>query len=152
MGSIKALVKSLEALPAKMQKASQIALNKEVPKLILDFKSRSPIDSGAYRSSWVAFYPSVGSNVFASVGIRNDDPKAAMLDQGATPHSFPWYFPSNKEKTGKLTESGGKIWAGGLNPGHSMTIGGAIDPVLFKNTARQLQITKAIANSVIKVI
>ncbi len=153
MGTFRELVTSINAIPTKMKKASQIALDKEARKLVVDFQQRSPVDTGKYRDSWMVFDPRFNPlGVYASVGIKNDDPKAGILDQGADPNTAPWYFPKSNSRSGKLIESGGKIWAGGLNPGHSMTIGGATGPVLFNNSNRQLQIANSIANSVIRVI
>lgn len=153
MDPLKKLIRDLNNMPSKMKKASQAALDKEIPRLIADFKKRSPVDTGAYRSSWVKSNTRFGSGkVIAGASIVNKDPKAFILDQGATPNTAPWYFPSRNNKSGKLKEFGGKIWAGGLNPGHSLTIGGSIDPVLFKNNARQMKIAKAVANSIIRAI
>lgn len=153
MGNIQELVRDLEKLPVRMKKASQAVLNKESRKLVIEFQQRSPVATGQYKAGWMSFIPRFNSSgIYASIGIKNEDPKAYMMDQGADIDSSPWYFPKSKSRSGKLVESGGKIWAGGLKPGHSMTIGGAIDPVLFNNSNRQLQIAKSIADSVIRVI
>jgi hypothetical protein len=153
MGTIRQLIKDLRASPSKMAKASKEALNKEIPSLIADFKARSPVDTGMYKESWAKFSPRFNSpGVFASAGIRNTDPKALLMEYGAEPGSAPWYYPGARKRTGKLAAMHGRIWAGGLNPGHSFTIGGAIDPVLFNNPSRQLQIANSVANKVIRVI
>lgn len=147
------LIRELNAIPSKMAVASQSALNAEIPKLIVDFQRRSPVDTGAYKQGWYKTTTRFHTpGILASEGIRNDDPKANLMEFGADPKSAPWYYPNKKEPSGKLKEFGGKIWAGGISPGHSFTIGGAIDPVLYQNNERQLQIAKSVADKVMKAI
>ncbi|MCP3683858.1 MAG: HK97 gp10 family phage protein [bacterium] len=147
------LIRELNAAPAKMAIAAQSALNAEVPRLITDFRKRSPVDTGEYRRSWRKINTSSSSpGAIAGVTIANEDPKASLMEYGSDTNEPPWYYPQKGIKTGKLAVSGGMVWAGGLNPGHTFTIGGAIDPVLFKNNARQLKIANQIADKIIKVI
>lgn len=147
------LIRELNAMPNKMVIASQSALNAEVPKLIVDFKRRSPVDTGGYKRGWNKITTRFHApGIMASAGIRNDDPKAHLMEFGADPKSAPWYYPNKKKPTGKLKEFDGRIWAGGISPGHSLTIGGAIDSVLYQNNDRQLQIAKSVADNVMKVI
>lgn len=147
------LIRELNAIPNKMVIASQSALNAEIPRLIVDFQRRSPVDTGAYKQGWyktnTRFHV---PGIMASEGIRNDDPKAQLMEFGAEPKSAPWYYPNKKKPSGKLKKFGGKIWAGGLSPGHSLTKGGAIDPVLYKNNKRQLLIAKLVVDKVMKAI
>jgi hypothetical protein len=153
MGTIKALIKDLNAAPAKIKAGAQMVLDQLMPSLITDFQARAPVDTGTYKASWIQFSPRFGGpGVIASAGAKNIDPKAAMMEYGATPRTAPWYFPNSRKSTGKLSEVGSRIWAGGLQPGHSLTVGGAIDPVLFKNKSRQLQIANAVAKQVLRVI
>ncbi len=153
MGTLKELIRDLNSLPKRMKQASQAALDSEIPKLVSDLQERSPVDTGAYRSSWKKSSPRFSpAGVLASASVLNDDPKAGIMNEGIAPGAAPWYFPSQKKPTGKLVESGGRIWAGGLSPGHALTIGGAMGPILLNNKDRQLQIAKTVANSIIKVI
>lgn len=71
------------------------------------------------------------------------------MDEGAEPNAYPWYFPGSKKKTGKLKVSGGKVWAGGLNPGHEYTVGGQTGPVLFDNQKRIDSLATKIADAIV---
>lgn len=146
-------IEDLRKLPEKMKKAAQEILDGEVPRLIAEFKERSPVDTGLYQSSWQKAPLRIGFRTMAGVRIRNIDyQKAEWMEYGAAPGGPPWYFPGPRKPTGKLTESGGRIWAGGLDPGHSLTIGGAIDAVIFNNDLRQEKIAKAVADNVMRYI
>ena len=154
MGTIGQIINEFKTATGRIERAAQVALNSVVPLLVQDLQKRSPVDTGKYKQSWrKSQSKSVDTRVMASVGVKNTDPKAPLMEFGAEPKTAPWYFPDSKRTpTGKLTEAGGRIWAGGLNPGHSLTIGGAIDPVIFKNNARQLRIANLVANHIIKAI
>jgi len=153
MTTLNAIIKELRTAHTRMTNAAQAGLNSVIPSLIQDFKARSPVDSGEYKASWKrANVKFTETNVIAGAAILNDDPKAHLMEFGAEPKTAPWYFPNAKTPTGKLKEQGGRIWAGGISPGHSMSIGGAITPVLFGNRERQLQIANIVANRVIKAI
>lgn len=146
-------IKELNVAPANMVIAAQSALNSEVPELIKDLQRRSPVDTGQYKGSWQKVSSRFSSpGIIAGVRIRNTDPKASLMEFGLDPGTAPWYFPNSKKPSGKLIESGGKIWAGGITPGHQHTIGGAIDPVIFENNDRQLQIANTVASRVVKAI
>lgn len=149
------LTRELEKMRANIVIAAQSALNSVIPSLIVDFKSRSPVDTGEYKSSWNRVTSRFSApGVIAGASIRNDDPKASLMEFGADPDSAPWYYPGSKsrKRTGKLTVSGGRVWAGGLAPGHASTIGGAINSVLYNNDERQLKIANLIANKIIGAI
>lgn len=149
MTTLSSLIVELKRYRKTIQARAQLALDKEVFSLIDDFRLRSPVDTGDYRKGWRRKI-SKFSDALAGALIVNEDPKAALMEYGAEPRSAPWYFPSSKAPTGKLTESQGRIWAGGLNPGHYFTVGGAIDPVLYRNEQRQLKIANAVASSVMR--
>ncbi len=153
MTTLNAIIKELRTAQTRMVSYAQSGLNSVIPSLIRDFKSRSPVDSGQYKQSWKqAEVRFSDTNVVASKKILNDDPKAPLMEFGAEPETAPWYFPNAKTPTGKLKEHDGRIWAGGLKPGHSLTVGGAITPVLFGNNERQLKIANVIADRVLKAI
>lgn len=153
MGTIRQLIKDLNKASGKMRRAAQVALEAEVPSLIQDLKKQSPVDTGEYKQSWRKVKARFSdTNILASVGIVNVDPKAPLMEFGADPETAPWYFPNAKKPSGKLKEFDGRIWAGGLNPGHSFTVGGAIGPVIMNNEERQLRIANSVANHMIKVI
>ncbi len=80
----------------------------------------------------------------------NDTPYAIFMEEGAERNKLPWNYPGvRKKRTGKLAIRNGRVWAGGLNPGHSKTVRGAIGPVLVDNNRRLNQLTKKIADAVI---
>ena len=71
--------------------------------------------------------------------VTNDTPNyGQFIVAGAPVGEAPWYYPNRNKKgqfvkgTGKLKKSGGRVWAGGLNPGHAKTIGGPIVQVFSK--------------------
>lgn len=80
--------------------------------------------------------------------MSNPTPYGIFMDEGAGVGKPPWNF-SGKSKTGKLVVRNGRVWAGGLNPGHSKTVGGATGPVLLDNPTRVNQLTNKIADVVI---
>jgi hypothetical protein len=148
----------LRNVPTKVKSNVNRALFSESSALKKDFQQRAPVDSGRYQRAWRISRDRLGSSgMFASVSIFNPtNSYGVFMEYGADINKAPWYYPGvTKKKTGKLTkannsEQNGRIWAGGLNPGHSKTIGGAIDPVLFQNTRRLLKLTKVIANAAIQ--
>lgn len=118
--------------------------------LLRDFKDRSAIDSGLFVGNWGIGRLPKSSRMFAGVSIFNRTPYAIYLDQGAEVDGPPWYYPGNRKKrSGKLIRRNGRVWAGGLNPGHSKTVGGIINPVIFQNERRISKLTNLIANTAI---
>jgi hypothetical protein len=146
---LRPFIANLKKMPDRMNKAALKPYKAELPLILRDLQSRSPVDSGTYKGSWKIKNASTRGVVLANTVFYNDDPKAHLMEFGAAPGEAPWYYPNSK-KTGKLTVSGGKVWAGGLKPGHQHTVGGAISPVLYKNNKRQLDLVNRIADSVSK--
>jgi len=113
-------------------------LYKKDKEIIALLRAHSPYDpeSGAphFRDQWMASKLKYGSsNVLAQLIVINKTPGyGQFMVEGVSPGQAPWYFPNKKRKTGKLTVAGGRVWAGGLNPGHDKTIGGPIVQVLNK--------------------
>ena len=68
------------------------------------------------------------------------------MEFGADKNTAPWFFPIKDSGSGRLTARNGRIWAGGRNPGHSKTIGGAIKPVLEENNDRLNRLANSIAD------
>lgn len=125
------------------------ALYEESQSLLDDFQSRAPVASGTFRSNWRLLKSRfLSSKVLASFTLSNATSYAIYMEEGARKNKTPWFFPGNKKPTGRLVESKGRIWAGGLNPGHSKTIGGAIGPILADNDKRKDQLTNKIADAV----
>jgi hypothetical protein len=107
-----------------------------------------------------------GKKPIASIKIGNYTPYyGQFVAFGARPQKAPWYFPGRHKKgkkkgqmksgTGKLKmatgEKEGRVWAGGLNPGHPKTIGGPIEQVFGKNSKEVQNMTKEITDEFIKV-
>lgn len=141
----------------KAKKNIRSALYEESKHILSDLESRSPVDTGFFKSNWkvrLSRFSSSGNIV--SVSITNKTPYAYFMEYGAAPHKAPWYYPNRdtkgrfKKGTGKLKISKGRVWAGGLSPGHSQTVGGAIGPTLFESKKRTDQLTKKIADAAVR--
>ena len=134
--------------------ASKI-LYKEDKKILALLKAHSPYDPDHkpagekhFRDNWKVTRPRFGSSkTLAGIKIINDTPDYGQFAAlGAEPNEAPWYFPHRdrstgrfKKGTGKLKLVNGKVWAGGLNPGHDKTVGGPIAQVLSKYTDKFTQ-------------
>lgn len=142
-------IKSIPSLNWKMQTGARVALYKEANTLLKDFEGRSPVDSGEYRRGW-----KMNKSYRGGIAVRifnSDTKKGSWMEEGVGEGEAPWYFSKGmKRKSGKLVVVNNRVWAGGKNPGHSKTVRGALDPVLFRNPVRQLNITKIIAEGIIK--
>jgi len=153
MSSINQMQRELKALGTKMRNSVKSTLQEEAPLLLADIKAHSPEDSGEFKSLWfIGKSRSIGRGSVANIVIRNTDSKASLMEFGALRNQAPWFYPGSKVKTGKLIVRHGRVWAGGLHPGHSKTVGGAINRVIYNNTRRQLKIVKKIANGLIEAI
>ncbi len=145
----------LRNLRTSMKSRISSVLYEESRTLLYEFQDRSPVDSGEYRSRWrllkSRFLP---NNTLASFTLLNDTSYAIYMEEGTEKFAPPWYYPHRssgkfRKGTGKLTVVNGRVWAGGLNPGHSKTVHGAIGPVLFDNTKRLNKLANKIADVVI---
>lgn len=142
--------RNIRTMATSMSGNIQRALYAESQNLLQDFKSRSPVDSGFYKRNWkVSRNRYRSGDVFASVNIYNRTPYAFWMEFGAPENEAPWYYPGTKKRTGKLIRRNGRVWAGGLNPGHAETVGGSINPVLAENEPRLRKLSNLIADSVI---
>lgn len=119
------------------ERVSKNVVYNHTPSLLADLKSHSPVDKGVYKEAWRMYKSHVGSALFG-YGFTNKDSKAGLIEFGGTPKTAPWYYPSKKKRTGKLVVRDGRVWAGGLNPGHELTVGGAIDNVFTFNRVRSI--------------
>jgi hypothetical protein len=125
-------------------------LYEESRTLLSDFQDRAPVDSGVFRNNWRLLRSRfTSSNTLASYTLSNATPYAIFMEEGAEKNKSPWNFPGKRKRTGKLAVRKGRVWAGGLNPGHSKTVHGAIGPVLVNNNRRLNQLTNKIADAVI---
>jgi len=139
---------------AKITEGSAIKANvsrllyKKDNELIDLLKEHSPYDpehkDPHFRDQWKASRKKYGnSKVLAQIIVSNSTPiYGQFLVAGAELNQAPWYYPNRirkgkkkgqfKKGTGKLTKVQGKVWAGGLDPGHIKTVGGPIAQVLTK--------------------
>jgi len=131
--------------------------------LINLLKEHSPYDPDHedphFRDQWKAVRKQYGnSKVLAQVIISNSTPNyGQFLVTGAEPNQPPWYYPNRvlkgkkkgqfKKGTKKLVKVQGKVWAGGLDPGHPKTVGGPIAQVLSKFTDK---FTQEVADEFVK--
>ena len=149
---LKTFITSLSNLPNKINKAAGIAFRKELTPILNDLKKRSPKEKGTYQKSWIITQKNVSNSLLGYAHFQNVDvvEKAVLMEYGAEPNAAPWYYPgAKKRKSEKLTVSLGRVWPGGIDPGHQFTIGGAINPVIYKNPQRQQEILENIGNAVI---
>mgnify|MGYP006935318940 CR=1 FL=1 len=130
-GTIKSFNKKVLPKVEKVLYKSENAIIKEL-------KAHSPVDTGTYASNWKAKRSRLRfGNSLAGLTITNSTPKyGQFIEGGAEIGEAPWYFPHRNKKgqfrkgTGKLKVADGKVWPGGLNPGHAQTVGGAISIVM----------------------
>lgn len=127
-------------------------LYEESSTLLRDFRDRAPVDSGDYRSNWRLKKSRIASpSTLASFSLYNDMSYAEYMEEGAEIGRPPWNFgvKARRSGSGKLVIRNGRVWAGGLNPGHSKTVFGAIGPVLVDNNKRLNLLAKNVADAVI---
>lgn len=158
--NIDAFIKKLAKIKAdKAFKAvASAALLKEEKKLLARLKAHSPVDSGYFASRWkIKRVKFQSSNALAGLSITNDTPDyGRFATSGAEPNKAPWYYPNRDKKgkfrkgTGKLKKSAGKVWAGGLNPGHDKTVGGTVENAL-KSAGFDGSFTKELSKDLVKV-
>ena len=139
----------LNAMSSKMRSGAKRALNAESRRLRSEFQSRSPVDTGEYRSGWKLRSGGTSGDGFASVVIYNENEISELMEFGALLKQAPWYYPSGKKRSGKLAIRNGRVWAGGIKPGHTLTFGGAIGSGLFRNSKRMQKLVKNIADGAI---
>jgi hypothetical protein len=124
----------------------------ESKSLLLDFKDRAPVDSGEFKSNWKLSKKRFSDkNTLVNFTLSNDSEYSVFMDLGAEKNKAPWFYPGKKKKrSGKLKIVNGRVWAGGVNPGHNKTVYGAINPVIFHNQKRINKLVNSVADSVIK--
>jgi hypothetical protein len=137
MGTLAELINSLRASKDKSRGGVQKAVNSIKRRLVSELQAHSPRDTGFYASNWKASLLRFGqAGSLAGLTITNDTPGyGQFMEIGAPMNAAPWYYPQSKKtgrfrKSAKLKVSGGRVWAGGVSPGHDKTIGGAINKVM----------------------
>ena len=151
MTALPKFINQMRSVPSRIAANLKVALYEESKLILSDFQARSPVDTGLYRTNWsLRTGRFSGVKTLASISIANATPYAGLMEYGGGVNEAPWYYPSSGSKTGRLTQSGGRIWAGGRSPGHSNTVGGAIGPALLDNESRLVSLTKRIASGVVE--
>lgn len=128
----------LRVMGDRIRQSTQKALYKNESFVLRELRKYSPKDTGKFASNWRARRLRFsGGKDLAGLVITNKTPEyGQFVEGGAEPGKAPWYFPHRDKKgrmkkgTGKLTLADGKVWAGGLSPGHDKTVGGAIKRVI----------------------
>ena len=150
MTSLRQISSELRNMTAKMRSGAKRALYAESQNLRSEFQGRSPVDTGKFQSRWgISRNRFAQGDSFGGVSIFNDNNIAELMEFGAGINEAPWYYPSSTKRTGKLAVKNGRVWAGGMKPGHTRTFGGAIGAGLFNNNRRLLKLTNKIADGVI---
>lgn len=147
----------LKKLRSSMKGNVRNVLFQESSLILQEVRERSPVDTGYFRSNWkVKLSRFTSTSKLASISVYNATPDYAIfMDEGAEKFKAPWYYPQRnklgqfKKGTGKLKEKSGRIWAGGKNPGHSKTIGGAITPAILNSQRRLKKLTNNVASAII---
>ena len=153
MSTFQEISADFKRLNSSMQKNVRNMLFEESKLILKDLEARSPVDTGFFKSRWkVTLSKFNSSGVISSISVSNDTPYAFWMEMGAPKFAPPWWYPNRDKRTGrfikgtgKLKERGGSVWAGGLNPGHEMTIGGAIGPALLNSKERMDSMTNNLA-------
>jgi len=128
-----------KAVPA-MAISVRNVLHEESTRWLRDLKNHSPVDTGEYKAGWRIARGSRSAGTLASVSIVNPTMGYGFfMEHGGEPGGEPWpHISRGVSRSGKLRFSGGRIWAGGLNPGHDKTVGGAIDKVFTDTQLNRL--------------
>lgn len=130
---LKTFISKMRVFGDNVRKSSQKALYRNESFILRELRAHSPKDSGTFAKNWRAKRLRFsGEKTLAGLVISNKTVGYGQFAaQGADPGQAPWYFPHAKTKpTGKLTVVNGKVWAGGLEPGHAKTVGGAISRII----------------------
>ena len=141
MDALSTLINKIKQSKEQIKKNAIRIMYKKDKEILQLLKDHSPVDTGTFRDNWKASrlrYKS--SDTLAEIVVTNATKNyGQFMITGAEPRQAPWYYPHRDSKTGKfkkgtgkLKGSGGKVWSGGLNPGHDKTIGGPIEQALSK--------------------
>jgi len=132
----------LRTMGDNIRQSTQKALYKNESFVLRELRKHSPKDSGTFAANWRArrLRFSGGTELAGLVITNKTVGYGQFLEDGAEPGKAPWYFPHRvrrgkkkgqlRKGTGKLKLVDGKVWAGGLDPGHSKTVGGAVTRVI----------------------
>ena len=157
-----------ELSSTKLGELAEKALHKSDAEIIAFLKAHSPYDpdkkaGSHYADNWKVRRLRFGTTKqLAGMTIINETPEyGQFMEEGAEPGSdkAPWYFPQRhktgkkrgqfKKRSGKLKAVDGRVWAGGLNPGHSLTVGGALS-FLAKEKGLVSNITIDVSSAIVK--
>jgi hypothetical protein len=109
-----------------------------------DLQARSPVDTGLFRSNWAMSRISKADNSL-SISVKNPTPYGHWLEGGADIKGPPWYFPSDRAKSGKLIVRKSRVWAGGLSPS-GFVVGGIT--IVVDNSKTEKRVVKALADGI----
>lgn len=142
-------INKLRTMGDRVRTSTQKALYKNESFILRELRKYSPKDKGTFAANWRARRLRFSSEkTLAGLVITNKTKDyGQFVEAGAEPGKAPWYFPHRDKKgqfkkgTGKLKLVDGRVWAGGLDPGHAKSVGGAIAKVISdKDLLRKLSV------------
>jgi len=118
-----------------------------------ELKLRSPLDKGTFRKNWDIRELGRTNSKSITFRLENRTFYAPWLDYGGEVGGEPWDWPNENNpgpisKSGKLQVWNGRVWAGGRSPA-GFVFGGIINPVIYYNSKRQLDMANHLADAVI---
>lgn len=155
-------IKFIDSFKKKFNLNLSYRLTPVIHDIASQMASRSPVDSGTFKSQWRVTKRSLRNGV--RFRITNPTPYGVYLDSGVEPGAAPWHWPNENNagtvsKSGKLTVSdsistGIRVWAGGKSPA-GFAIGGIVDPILMNasydvSNKNQERIIEAVATALME--
>lgn len=157
-------IKYLQNAAKRMKSGARNSLQDNASSLLKGLMDHSPVDTGTFRNQW-RISRSKDSKGNVSLVFSNNTSHSHLMIEGSAVGAPPWNYTGAKrgKGTGKFTKGSGKlkikngrVWAGGLNPGHNKTITGPINKVLIGNGViakrNQKKLVLSVANSMIQAL
>lgn len=142
---------TMKQMSNRVQGVIGINLFVESQSIMNDIRKRAPLDTGTYSRGWKLQRTARSGDVIAATKIENRTPYGIYLEEGAEPGKAPWYYPSGKRKSQKLTVRNNRVWAGGKSPMGFVVegkTGGAINLTIYYNNKRKQKLARTLADRI----